>query len=74
MYFGNFIHDYTAIISKNNVIFEVNMARISYLNATCFSVEAEILLATVFQNASILKTLAHSKSNGMITRTHFVQH
>lgn len=58
---------------KNKVIFEVNMARISYLNATCFSVEAEILLATVFQNASILKTLALSKSNGMIPGTHFVQ-
>ena len=37
------------------LILEVNKAKNSYLNAICFSVEAEILLATVFQNASILK-------------------
>lgn len=70
---GNFIHDYTAILSKNNVIFEVNMARISYLNATCFSVAAEILLANVFHIANILQASALSKSNGMIRGTHFVQ-
>jgi len=60
-------------MSKNNVIFEVNIAIISYLNATSFSVEAKILLATVFQNANILKALEFSKSNGMISGTHFVQ-
>ena len=49
------------------------MARISYLNTTCFSVEAEILVATVFQNAIILKTLALSTLNGMIPGTNFVQ-
>lgn len=49
------------------------MARISYLNAACISVEAEILLATVFHIARILKPLALTKSNGMIPGTHFVQ-
>ena len=67
---GNITHDYTAIISKNNVIIEVNMARISSLNVTCFGVEAEILLATVFHFVNILKALALSKSNEMIHGTY----
>jgi len=49
------------------------MAIISYINAICFSAETEILLANVFQNASILQTLALSTSNGMTSGTNFAQ-